>query len=197
MSVKVKTEAAASVYTPRAVTMQRIIDAALELLLDSPPDQVTNRDVTDRAGVHHRYIPDWFGGKLGLIAAVYPKAVDAAVGALVFPRSMVDLTPEMLRLLRIITWLGINGPDQLNEIKGLPMKSAIEAMLVERFAVDGETARLLAQRTLALVIGLFVAGQLVGLAPEDLQRQLALEVRIALLLAEHGSGDLGDGAPFA
>ena len=48
-----------------------LLEAAQKLLETREPDHIGIRDVGDLAGVHHRFVMEWFGGKVALFRAVH------------------------------------------------------------------------------------------------------------------------------
>ena len=57
----------------RAESMCLLQESALTLLLDHDPDALTIREIAELAGLPHRYIPHYFGGKAELFASITPK----------------------------------------------------------------------------------------------------------------------------
>lgn len=51
--------------------MQLLLAAASEMLVTTAPDALSIRQIGHRAGVHHRFVAEWFGGKVGLFRAVH------------------------------------------------------------------------------------------------------------------------------
>ena len=51
--------------------MHLLLEAAKEMLVTTAPDELGIREIGDRAGVHHRFVAEWFGGKVGLFRAVH------------------------------------------------------------------------------------------------------------------------------
>jgi hypothetical protein len=48
-----------------------LLEAAQKLLETTDPDHIGIRDVDELAGVHHRFVMEWFGGKVALFRAVH------------------------------------------------------------------------------------------------------------------------------
>ena len=65
-----------SKYETREVVRARIIESALQLLLDQSPADLTLRQIAQHANCHHPDIVMYFGGKLGLYKELLPSAAD-------------------------------------------------------------------------------------------------------------------------
>ena len=74
------------VRRPRTEIQDNLIDAALRLLDDHHPDDLTSRQIASEAQEHLRYISDFFGSQAGLFAAALPRAINEAV---------TDITPSL------------------------------------------------------------------------------------------------------
>jgi AcrR family transcriptional regulator len=48
-----------------------LLAAATKLLESQGPDDVTIREIRAEAGVHHRFVMEWFGGKAALLREVH------------------------------------------------------------------------------------------------------------------------------
>jgi AcrR family transcriptional regulator len=80
--------------------MDLLFRAAEDLLHENPPDEISIRDIAAKATVHHRFITEWFGGKVDLFRAVH----DAR-------------TLRISELLSTTTTLGDRGGSTLESIR--------------------------------------------------------------------------------
>ena len=65
--------------TPRAIGIEHMVEATIRLLQDRSPEQITVRDIAEASGHHHRFVQAWFGGKVGLLRAVFDRRPHAMV----------------------------------------------------------------------------------------------------------------------
>lgn len=166
----------------RSETMDFLRASALELLATIDPEALTIREISDHAGVFHRYIPDYFGGKAELLADIYPTARDQARGGLV----LLDgdgIRPEVIRLARLAVWLSANR-DTGVPADGRPLTHSLVATLTEHTGLDDKTALLVAQRVMAGVIVLAAFPDVISNDPIDVAAHRDLEIRIVRLLAQ-------------
>ena len=72
---KVKNQTANSVQPRQRRTREEgkhlLLGAAQKLLLITDPDELGIREIGALAGIHHRFVAEWFGGKVGLFRAVH------------------------------------------------------------------------------------------------------------------------------
>jgi len=156
--------------------------SALELLATIDPEALTIREISDHAGVFHRYIPDYFGGKAELLADIYPTAREQARCALV----LLDgdgIRPEVIRLARLAVWLSANR-DMGVPADDRPLTQSLVATLAEHTGLDDRTALLVAQRVVAGVILLAAFPDVISNEPIDIAAHRDLELRIVRLLAQ-------------
>jgi AcrR family transcriptional regulator len=166
----------------RSETMDLLRASALELLATIDPEALTIREISDHAGVFHRYIPDYFGGKAELLADIYPTAREQARGGLV----LLDgdgVRPEVIRLARLAVWLSANR-DTGVPADGRPLTQSLVTTLTEQTGLDEGTALLVAQRVMAGVIVLAAFPDVISNEPIDVTAHRDLELRIVRLLAQ-------------
>ncbi|MDB0005625.1 TetR/AcrR family transcriptional regulator [Ilumatobacteraceae bacterium] len=169
----------------RAETMQLLRTATLELLETVNPQDLTIREIADRAGVFHRYVPDYFGGKAELFADIYP-TVQAQAAAGVAPLDGDTFRPEIIRFAQLAIWLSQHRDN------GLPGgKRSIVDQLVSMFMtdmnLDATTALLLAQRQIAGVITIAAFPDVVSDEAIDIAAHRELEIRVLRLLVQEAA----------
>ena len=175
MSVKTK-------YEPREQVKERIIQITLDLLLTSSPKAITLRQIAAQAKCHHPDIPNYFGGKLGLLEAVYPLAVRAMTESN-FPLTFSTPTPVLIRLVRLVSWLSEHDSDVFTRIKERPLLDALTNTYVDRFHLSNSDARLMAQRLMALMMSSVLSPEPLGFGPDQFAQHFDLELRIVQKLA--------------
>jgi AcrR family transcriptional regulator len=157
--------------------MAAMVAAAIELLLERTPDEITIRDVAERSGHHHRFVASWFGGKAGLFRAAFDQMASAAAGALTLtvPDPGTAPTPATVRLVHLMNWLATHDPEAFAADRPTPLIDRIAEQYVERFGQDAELARLSAQRLLSIIVALTLFPGPLNVAPGDLDRHFLLE----------------------
>jgi AcrR family transcriptional regulator len=166
----------------RSETMDLLRASALELLATIDPEALTIREISDHAGVFHRYIPDYFGGKAELLADIYPTAREQAGGGLTLLNGD-GIRPEVIRLARLAVWLSANR-DTGVPADGRPLTQSLVVTLTEQTGLDDKTALLIAQRVMAGVIVLAAFPDVISNEPIDVTAHRDLELRIVRLLAQ-------------
>lgn len=155
------------------------------MLLETRPGTLTVRDIADRAGVHFRYIPDYFGGKAELFAAVFSRIAEEAAAEVTFPFAAAtsdEINPKVVRLARLALWLSANHPSGV-PASDRPMQHRVENILMDHFGIDHHTATLAAERLIALVIVLAGYPDVVTPNPIDIRAHIGLELKMLSAIA--------------
>jgi AcrR family transcriptional regulator len=161
--------------------MDLLRNATIELLESVTPDHLTIREIADRAGVSHRYVPDYFGGKAELFADIYPAMQDRA--ALVLNRLEGDsIRSEVVRFAQLAIWLSANREGGVPRTEQTIMARLIDS-LISHAGIDEEVAVLLAQRLIAAVIVIAAFPDLLSDEPIDLAAHRKLDADIVAMLA--------------
>jgi AcrR family transcriptional regulator len=124
---KVSASTAKRTYVRQADIKQRLVDTALHLLLTRDPESLTIREIAAQAKTHHRYIPDYFGGKGPLFAEVFPRASASIVGIVEEGTFKTFPSPELVRLIRLVSWLAVNEPKWFSTRKSGRVLEAVTA----------------------------------------------------------------------
>lgn len=160
--------------------MALLEEATVTLLLETEPDALTVRDIAEHAGVHFRYIPDYFGGKAELFASIYARVADEAAAVLTFPFAAAvskGINPKIVRLARLAVWLSVNHPSGV-PASDRPIQHRLEHIVIEQFGIDRETAKIIAERLIALVIVLAAFPDVVTSEPINVQAHITLELNM-------------------
>lgn len=159
-----------------------MLDATVALLLERSPEDLTIREIAERAGHHHRFVSEWFGSKAGLYRAAFPIlfARVASDDELPWVSGTVN-RPEMRSALAVVNWLMARAPELLLDD---PPRLAADRLqdFYEQIGMEPSLARLLTQRILVTAMGATLFARLVGASDEDLEQHRALELRILGLL---------------
>ena len=166
--------------TPRHEARRNVLRATLELLSEREPDQITVREIAERAGHHHRFIQDWLGGKANLFAEAFQEINTELAGLIDFNRtSPAGPDPLVVRAVRLMNWLVANDPASVTGERMRPVITRVQNMYQDRFGIDPEMARLLAQRMMFLMTGVVLFSDVFGMEQVDVPRQVELEFEIA------------------
>lgn len=165
-------------YQSRSQSMEALRRAALDVLLTEHPDDVTIRQIGDLADVAHTYIPQYFGGKSGLFADIYPMAAEAAAAVVVMPVVPLDaIKPELTRLARLALWLSSHHPLGIPSTERL-LAAALSERVKSTFELDERTCELVVERLIAMVVVFAGAPTAVSPKPIDLAAHIELELRL-------------------
>jgi AcrR family transcriptional regulator len=157
--------------------MDLIMESAMQLLLTHRPEELTIRQITASAGLHHRYIPDYFGGKAELLAAIYGQVAQEAADAVTFPFAAGGIDPNIIRMARLAVWLSANHPDGVPSTER-PLRKKILPLLREQFGLDEDVADLIFERLIASVLVLAAFPDVLGPDPIDVKKHVELEVSL-------------------
>ena len=174
-------------WTSREDGMSNFVAAALELLWKVDPQELTVRQIGERAGHSHRFVQAWFGGKAELFGVVWPLMVDEFTQRVVDPNTphtpfTDEPSPELERLVRMMVWLSHHRPETFTDSGEFRLVNFFETSYSSA-GVDPETSRLLAQRLFAGVIAYILFPEALRIQEGDFARQISLESRIVSALA--------------
>jgi len=171
--------------TPRAEGKARILDATIELLRESGPDGVNVRQIAKRSGHNQRFVIEWFSSKVDLFAEAFERlAQDFAQSAAVFVQRR-ELEPDLVLIVRLMNWLVANGSTEFRATARRPILDLVAEQYRERFSLDDRTADLLAQRFVGATVSMILFGDVLGLAIDDLDDHISLDIEIAQLLGQN------------
>ena len=173
---------------PRAEGMERILDATVTLLRESGPDKVGVREIARLAGHNQRFVVEWFGSKVELFRLAFLRLVDGFARDGVILERGAGLQPELVAIVRLMNWLVANGSTVFQDDDERPLLDLLRSVYRDRFGLDDRLAALFAQRLVGSLVSAILFGDLLRLRPEDVDAQIALDVRLAELVAEHGPG---------
>ena len=141
---------------PREEGMQLLLEAAQKLLITAPPDEIGIRDIGEAAGVHHRFVAEWFGGKVGLFRAVHDARTLRISELLSTAAALGGHGGSTLESIRhevvLVNWL-IQHDSKFGDIKdAYPALNAARDFLMRTLNVSIETADKSAQIFGAIII---------------------------------------------
>lgn len=135
---------------------QLLLEAAQTLLQTTSPDDLGIRDVGAFAGVHHRFVAEWFGGKVGLFRAVHNSRT-SQISELISTASSFGgrggLGLEAIRHeIVLVNWLIQNG-SQFDDLKdAFPALNTAKDFLSKTFSLNEDDADKSAQIIGAIIV---------------------------------------------
>ena len=182
----VKTKASAKpakrTYVRRGDIEERLVDTALRLLLTRDPESLTIREIAAQAKTHHRYIPDYFGGKGPLFAEVFPRASASIVGIVEEGTIKTFPSPELVRMIRLVSWLAVNEPKWFRTRKNGMVLEAVTAYYQNTYELNDSNARHLAQKLVAAVVVSVLYPDIIRFHRDQTKEFLESDCAIALFL---------------
>jgi AcrR family transcriptional regulator len=170
--------------TPRAEGRQRFVDATIALLREVPIDDLTVRQIAERAGHHHRFVSEWFGSKSLLFREAMVRLLTDAAATGTFPFGDGRVHPDVRLAIRVGNWLNLNDPAALQGALPNVYRDGLVALYREQMGLDPELAEMMATRLIIMVIGFELYGPVFGIDLEAQARHRQLELRLASLLSE-------------
>lgn len=136
--------------------MSLLLEAAQTLLQEISPDDLGIREIGELAGVHHRFVAEWFGGKVGLFRAVHDSRA-SKVSTLISTATAFGgrggLGLEAIRHeIVLVNWLIQNG-SQFNDLKeAFPALHTAKDFLIQTFSLSEDDAEKSAQVIGAIIV---------------------------------------------
>ena len=118
-----------------------LLEAAQKLLETREPDHIGIRDVGDLAGVHHRFVMEWFGGKVALFRAVHDTRAHTMSELIASSTEIHDQkfghTLESIRHeIVLVNWLIMNDSEFKNLEDAYPSLVGTRKFLVESLKIS-------------------------------------------------------------
>jgi AcrR family transcriptional regulator len=179
---KVSASTAKRTYVRQADIKERLVDTALQLLLIRDPESLTIREIAAQAKTHHRYIPDYFGGKGPLFAEVFPRASASIVGIVEEGTFKTFPSPELVRMIRLVSWLAVNEPSWFRTRKNGMVLEAVSAYYRNTYELNDSNARHLAQKLVAAVVVSVLYPDIIRFHRDQTKEFLESDRAIALFL---------------
>ncbi|MEO8696325.1 MAG: helix-turn-helix domain-containing protein [Acidimicrobiales bacterium] len=174
--------------TPRAIGIEHMVDATIRLLQDRSPEQITVRDIAEAAGHHHRFVQAWFGGKAGLLRAVFDRLLEDVARGIPSPLVARDgFTREVRTAALLMNWLMAAEPGSLDAPRPTPIVDRVIAVYRNEFGLDENLARLMALRLVGGAVSVILFSGPLGITQDDLPALIQLEVDLARLMARAGA----------
>ncbi len=134
-----------------------LLEAAQKLLETTDPDHIGIRDVGALAGVHHRFVMEWFGGKVALFRAVHDSRANTMSELIATTREIQDKklghTLESLRHeIVLVNWLVINGSEFTGLEDAYPALVGTKKFLTESLMISETDANKASQIIGSIVV---------------------------------------------
>lgn len=134
---------------------QLLLEAAQKLLLTATPDEISIREIGVLAGVNHRFVVEWFGGKVGLFRAVHDSQTDK-ISELVKTTRLAEQGGTILESIRneivLVVWLITNGSHFEDSADAFPSMETLKNLFVQIFSLSEEDAEKSAHAIGAIVV---------------------------------------------
>jgi hypothetical protein len=125
--------------------MQLLFDAAQKLLATNSPEDISIRDIAAIANVHHRFIAEWFGGKVGLFRAIHTAQTLQIGGLIVGSTTFGDRDGTTLKTIRreigLVSWLIVNGSKFDDVRDAFPSLNEAQNFLVKNYLISEDDAK--------------------------------------------------------
>jgi len=121
-----------------------LLTAAADLLRTRNPDDISVREIGDRATIHHRFINEWFGGKVGLFREVHEswaRDISEIVATITRAGAIPPATFEsMQRQVLLVAWL-IQNESEFDDLEeAFPAITSGRSTLMENFGMPYDDA---------------------------------------------------------
>jgi AcrR family transcriptional regulator len=134
---------------------QLLLDAAQELLQTATPDEISIREIGALAGVHHRFVAEWFGGKVGLFRVIHDSQTDK-ISELVKTTRLEEQSGTILESIRneivLVVWLITNGSHFEDIAEAFPSVETTKNLFIQLFSLNEEDAEKSAHTIGAIVV---------------------------------------------
>ena len=169
---------------------RRLIVAAVELIREKPFSEVGVRDIAARADVNHGFVHTWFGSKNELLKRVLVdlfESVSSRISASPAGSPAVQpFDPDVQLLVRIVTWLKLEGVDLADLLREQKIISAFAERYEKVEGMRPDVARTAAQQIVAMGTALIAYGDFVDITSnDDLDTILGQWRHIVGLLVKH------------
>ena len=146
-----------------------LLTAAADLLRTRNPDDISVREIGDRATIHHRFINEWFGGKVGLFREVHEswaRDISEIVATITRAGAIPPATFEsMQRQVLLVAWL-IQNESEFDDLEeAFPAITSGRSTLMENFGMPYDDADMTAHIIGAIILADFQMRPHVNMRP--------------------------------
>ncbi|MGA1699327.1 MAG: hypothetical protein ACO4AZ_10675 [Ilumatobacteraceae bacterium] len=146
-----------------------LLAAAADLLRTRNPDDISVREIGDQATIHHRFINEWFGGKVGLFRAVHEswaRDISEIVATITRAGAIPPATFEsMQRQVLLVAWL-IQNESEFDDLEeAFPAITSGRSTLMENFGMPYDDADMTAHIIGAIILADFQMRPHVNMRP--------------------------------
>lgn len=187
----------------RAAVMDAVIDAAQELYVGRSPDEVSVRELAEKAGVSHALVHHYFGPKRELLRAVLERNTEEIYAGIDWTASAEDVAVQTFEselehpdYVRAILRDSIDGlqPELLQ--RGYPTVDGLIKLILERPADSPSELPACDPRVVAAVVVAFNVGWIAtegwvlrstgleGRDPDEVKAEVACVIRALVRMAQ-------------
>ena len=121
-----------------------LLEAAKTLLLSNHPDDISIRDIATKAKVHHRFIAEWFGGKVELFREIHNARTQSITEFISTSTSVSGGDGAGLESIRdqivLVNWLVTNGSKFKSIEDAFPSLGPASEFLLKNFNLQSDDA---------------------------------------------------------
>ena len=134
-----------------------LLEAAQRLLETTDPDHIGIRDVGELAGVHHRFVMEWFGGKVALFRAVHDSRANTmsqliATATEIQDKKLGNRLESIRHEIVLVNWLIMNDSEFKNLEDAFPSLVGTRRFLVDSLKISETDANKASQIIGSIVV---------------------------------------------
>ena len=134
-----------------------LLEAAQKLLETTDPDHIGIRDVGELAGVHHRFVMEWFGGKVALFRAVHDSRANTmsqliATATEIQDKKLGNRLESIRHEIVLVNWLIMNDSQFKNLEDAFPSLVGTRRFLVDSLKISENDANKASQIIGSIVV---------------------------------------------
>jgi AcrR family transcriptional regulator len=134
-----------------------LLEAAQKLLETTDPDHIGIRDVGELAGVHHRFVMEWFGGKVALFRAVHDSRANTmsqliATATEIQDKKLGNRLESIRHEIVLVNWLIMNDSEFKNLEDAFPSLVGTRRFLVDSLKISETDANKASQIIGSIVV---------------------------------------------
>ncbi len=141
----------------RQVGEQRLIEATIDLIRETPFSEVGVRDIAKRADINHGFVHVWFGSKHLLFMAARNHLMDQMIERYRNNLGGSELSaiadPDTRLLVRLAIWLEAEGIDGIEMPLSSPLATAVATQIHKDRTLSVDAANDAARLAIAIAVG--------------------------------------------
>jgi AcrR family transcriptional regulator len=134
-----------------------LLEAAQKLLETTDPDHIGIRDVGELAGVHHRFVMEWFGGKVALFRAVHDSRANTmsqliATATEIQDKQLGNTLESIRHEIVLVNWLIMHDSEFENLEDAFPSLVGTKKFLIDALKISETDANKASQIIGSIVV---------------------------------------------